>query len=126
MHILLVDSDKILQSTYAQALVNAGHTVANSFSAQDAISKCEEKVPDLVLLELQLQGHSGVELLHELRSYPEWQNIPVILHTFVPPGAMQGYDEAFKHLKIIGYAYKPDTTLKKLVSLVGELTPVNL
>lgn len=122
--ILVIDADKRLRDTYVAALGSAGHSVVGAASAQASIAACEAREPDLILLELQLQGHSGVEFLHELRSYPEWQNIPVILHTMVPWTELKGFDHAFETLGITGYAYKPETTLKKLISLVNNSSPV--
>jgi DNA-binding response OmpR family regulator len=119
-HVLIVDADRRLRSAYSRALEAEDHVVAQAASAQAAIGACEDKKPDIIVLELQLQGHSGVEFLQELRSYPEWNAVPVLLHTFVPRESLQNFDQAFKTYGIVGYTYKPDTSLKKLVSLVEE------
>jgi CheY-like chemotaxis protein len=124
-HVLILDSDKRLRDTYVAALEAAGHSVVGAASAQASIGACEDRQPDLILLELQLRGHSGVEFLHEFRSYPEWQKIPVVLHTMVPWNELKGFDHAFETLGITGYAYKPETTLKKLISLVNNSSPVS-
>lgn len=123
-HILVVDADLSLRNTYISALQAAGFSAAGAGSAQSAIRACELQIPDVVILELQLHSHSGVEFLHELRSYAEWQDIPVILHTLVAKQDLQGFDHAFKTLQVVGYAYKPETSLKKLVGLVGDIITV--
>lgn len=120
-HVLVVDADRQLRSVYISALEAAGFTAVGAVSAQAAVGQCESKLPNVIILELQLQGHSGVELLHELRSYPEWQHIPVILQTMVPRKALERFDDAFKTMGIVAYAYKPETSLKKLISLVKDL-----
>ena len=124
IHILIIDADKTLRGTYAKALEKAGYSVAVAPSAQAAIGLCEEHIPDVIVLELQLQGHSGVEFLHELRSYPEWLHIPVLLQTLVPSKDLDGFEKAFKSMGIAGYAYKPETTLKKLVDIISDTVQI--
>lgn len=119
-HILVIDADKRLRDTYIAALEMAGYSATGTASAQASIGACEDRAPDLILLELQLQGHSGVEFLHEFRSYPEWQSIPVVLHTMVPRADLRDFEQAFEAMGIKDYAYKPETSLKKLVSLVSD------
>lgn len=119
-HILVVDADKRLRGTYVEVLEIAGYSVTPAASAQASIGAIEDRAPDLILLELQLQAHSGVEFLHELRSYPEWQSIPVVLHTMVPWSDLKDFKQAFESLGIIDYAYKPETSLKQLVALVDD------
>src|SRR5665213_2102299 len=84
--ILLIEPDRRLAETYAKALVAAGHKVTARAGAQSAITAADGAKPDLVILELQLIEHSGVEFLYEFRSYPEWQDIPVLIHSGVPAG----------------------------------------
>lgn len=120
-HVLIVDADKKLRDTSVVALESAGFTVAAAAGAQAAIGLCEAQMPAVVLLELQLQRHSGVEFLHEFRSYPEWQEVPVILYTVVPVAQLVQFDQAFKTLGIIAHAYKPETSLKQLISLIEDV-----
>lgn len=119
--VLVVDADKTLRSQVVEAFERAEYSVRSAASAQTAIGACEEQKPDLIILELQLRGHSGVEFLHELRSYPEWQNIPVILCTLVPISELERFKTAFETIGVVGYAYKPETSLKKLVSLADDV-----
>ncbi len=125
-HVLIIEPDSSLRKTYSTALEKAGFSVAGTADAQKAIGLCETRAPDVIVLELQLRAHSGVEFLHELRSYTEWQSIPVILHTFVPFTQLAGFKNAFKTLKITDYAFKPETSLKKLVALVEDGVLVKL
>jgi CheY-like chemotaxis protein len=125
-HILVIDPDKSLCGAYVSALESAGYSAAGVAGAESAIGICEEHKPDVIILELQLQGHSGVEFLHELRSYPEWQGIPVILHSMVPSKNLERFKQAFNNLGVVGCAYKPETSLAKLVDLVEEATAVKV
>jgi len=121
MHILLVEPDKLLARSECQALEQAGHSVMVAATAQVAIQAADERRPDIVLLELQLVSHSGIEFLYEFRSYSDWQSIPVVALTQVPPAEFSGSAELLKHeLGVVAYHYKPRTSLTKICRIVNE------
>lgn len=119
MRILLIEPDALLGKTYAKALEAVGHTVDSVRNAQAAIIAADDHLPDLVILELQLPSHNGIAFLQEFRSYHDWSEIPVILHTFAPPHA-QDTAEAIvaKQYGVTAWLYKPQTTLPQLLSVV--------
>jgi DNA-binding response OmpR family regulator len=120
-HILLVEPDRLIAKTYMQALKKAGHTVQACATAQSAVFCADERQPDLLILEIQLVGHSGIELLYELRSYPDWQELPVVIVTNVPAGEFQGSWPLLKNeLGVLSYHYKPLFSLQALCDTAGE------
>lgn len=123
--ILLIEPDLILAKTYQQALAHEGHRVKVCAGAQSGILAADQHAPELVILELQLVEHSGVEFLYEFRSYPEWQNVPVVVHSNVPPGE---FSESWRLLKnelgVAAYLYKPRASLRELLNQISQLTPV--
>jgi DNA-binding response OmpR family regulator len=123
-NILLIEPDRLLAETYAAALKSQGHELAVCATAQSGIFAADEKKPDLVIVELQLVEHSGIEFLYEFRSYSEWQNVPVIVLSVVPKSEFSGSWELLTNqLGISDYLYKPDTPLKKLTAkATGYLT----
>jgi DNA-binding response OmpR family regulator len=121
MNILLIEPNRLLGNTYRQSLKNAGHKVTLTPGALRAIQAVDKRQPDLIILELQLIGHSGVEFLYEFRSYPEWHHIPVILHTMVPPQSLQISETLLEQLNINAYLYKPSTTLRTLSATASQL-----
>lgn len=120
MNVLLIEPDAKLAGIYQAALKQAGHTVRHAFQAQDAVHEADESKPDIVVLELQLAKHNGVEFIYEFRSYSEWQNVPIIILTMVAPHSLGITAEMFEQLGIIDCLYKPATNLRKLVEVVGE------
>ena len=120
-HIVLVEPDIILAATYKKALSDAGFSVTPCASAQAAIFATDQKTPDLIIAELQLIEHSGIEFLYELRSYPEWQAIPVIVHSQIPPTEFSVHANILKaSMGVVHYLYKPLTTLSELVKVTSE------
>lgn len=123
--ILFIEPDKLLASTYQQTLESAGHTVIIAPSAQTAIFAADEVKPDIVVLELQLIEHSGIEFLYEFRSYPEWQTVPVIVHSSVPPAEFSLNRILLREqLGVQLYLYKPHTSLSALLEHVAEAVAV--
>jgi DNA-binding response OmpR family regulator len=120
--ILLLEPDRRLASSYKQALTQAGHEVYWQTDAQKALEVIDDHQPQLVIMEVHLPKHNGIEFLYEVRSYPDCDDIPVLLHTMVPtdhPGLGHNY---WDQLGIKEYLYKPQTSLAQLVQRANNLT----
>lgn len=121
MHIILIEPDPTQAGVYMASLERAGYTVEHVTGAQAAVHAADARMPDVVVLEMQLSGHSGVEFLYEFRSYPEWMHIPIILHTFVPPHELAHGVTLRKELGVQRILYKPTTTLASLSEAVRSV-----
>ena len=121
--ILLLEPDKLLAKTYLEALQTAGHTVQVCHTAQSAILNADEVMPDIIVMELQLVSHGGIEFLYEFRSYLDWQKIPVIILTNVPSDEFKNSRDVLQNeMNVEMYLYKPQTSLKKILESIKELT----
>ena len=124
-HILLIEPDRVLAETYRQALLGEGHRVVCCASAQAGIISADQHQPDLIILELQLIEHSGIEFLYELRLYQDWRDIPVIIQTQVPPVEFSANRQLLREqLGVRIYLYKPQTSLRELLAAASEHLPV--
>ncbi len=124
--ILLLEPDRLLAKTFFGALTGAGHRVDICASAQSGIFCADERCPDVAIIELQLVGHSGIEFLYEFRSYPDWQDVPVIIHTNVPAAEFScSWQLLQKELGVRNYLYKPVTSLKQLLGAVQDVVTVS-
>lgn len=125
--ILLLEPDKLLAMTFFKALRTAGHNVQICHSAQSAVLCADEIKPDLIVMELQLVSHGGIEFLYEFRSYVDWQNIPLIILTNVPSSEFANSQNVLQNeLNVSAYFYKPKTTLKKLLQSIEDLTSLTI
>lgn len=123
-NILLIEPDRLLATTYGQALTDAGHHVVAAATAQAGIQAADAVAPALVILELQLVEHSGIEFLYEFRSYQDWQAIPVLVHSSVPPGEFNHSRQLLKEeLGVQTYLYKLHTSLRELLAHVRQAVP---
>lgn len=119
--ILLIEPDVVLANSFTKALALADFSVQHVPSAQAAITALDASKPKLIILELQLRSHNGIEFLHELRSYPDLQDISVVVLTFVPEYASGLTKKQQVKLNICMYLYKPRTSLKKLTEVAAEV-----
>lgn len=123
-HVLLLEPNTLLAKTYTRALKHAGHSVAHVTGAQAAVDAADKERPDVVIVELHLSGHSGIEFLHEFRSYAEWKDIPVLLNTSLTTTQLEPTIDALHHdLGIREILYKPRTSLQDLVRAARAYLP---
>jgi DNA-binding response OmpR family regulator len=120
--VLLIEPDRVLAAIYKEAIEMDGLAAVTVVTgAQAAIMAADEHKPDLVILELQLIEHSGVEFLYEFRSYPEWQAIPILVQSIVPFSEFHDNWHLLQdELGVRAYLYKPHTSLHQLLSSVKE------
>ena len=117
MNILIVEPDHQLASQYCSLLSVIGkcHEASN---AQDAISAIDEHQPNVIVLELLLGKHNGIEFLYELRSYSDLRSVPVVLHTYVRPDQFTTDESLLHELGVSNYLYKPQSSLLQLKNAV--------
>lgn len=120
MNILLVEPDRILGPIIKTVLQKQDHNVVWCKSAQSALDSLDDKLPDVIIIELQLGIHNGIEFLYELRSYREWQHISVIVHTRNSNVLDHRFSRPFSQLGVQALLYKPRTNLKQLARSVGQ------
>ena len=123
-HVLIIEPDVLLGRVYVKALEEAGYSATNVTNAQTAVDSADILSPDVVILELQLVAHNGLEFLYEFRSYSDWQRVPVIIHSLTPQHAMLKTPELRYHLGVVNYLYKPTATLTDLIEAVHSVIKV--
>jgi len=80
-HILIADDDEVIAEMASDILINAGHACGWVVDGLEAIKLLKWKRPDLVLLDQDMPGLSGVGVLRALRSSSEFYDLPVIMFT---------------------------------------------
>jgi PAS domain S-box-containing protein len=69
-------------------LQREGLRIETASSGSDAFLKAKDLSPDLMLLDMQLPGKSGWEILHELKTSPHTRSVPVIIVSAEDEGKM--------------------------------------
>ncbi len=112
--ILLIEPDYLLANIYKDHLEKFHYKVVVCSDVQKAVYEIDNLRPEMIILELKLASHNGFEFLYELRSYTDWQDIPVIIHSMLPEIDSGMNLETKSELGILSYLYKPNTSLGKL------------
>lgn len=79
--IYIVEDDVNIREIETIALRNSGHQIQAFETAKEFYRKVEEKVPDLVLLDVMLPDESGYDIIKKIRKAPVTRKLPVIMVT---------------------------------------------
>jgi len=79
--VLLVDDSKFLRMANEIALSKAGFEVSTAADGEEALQVVNDKLPDIILLDMMLPKISGPEVLRALKANPATMDIPVIVLT---------------------------------------------
>jgi two-component system, OmpR family, phosphate regulon response regulator PhoB len=77
--ILVVDGDAASQELIRLNLTRAGHAPLSAADAEAACALLAQRLPDLLLLEWDLGGESGLALLRRLRAQGRSRDLPIIM-----------------------------------------------
>lgn len=79
--VLLVEDSKFLRMANERVLTNAGYEVSTAVDGEEALRIANEKMPDIILLDMLLPKLSGPEVLRALKANAATAAIPVIVLT---------------------------------------------
>lgn len=77
--VLLVDDSVSARATYKNKLVLSNYNVREASSGMEAIKSITEELPDLIVLDMQMEGMDGTKVLQFVRSNDAWKNVKVIM-----------------------------------------------
>lgn len=77
--ILIVDDDPLNRRLLAKSLENDGHRTTQFDNGFAALAAIKEDQPDLVLLDVEMPGLDGIEVLERIKGDDELRHVPVIM-----------------------------------------------
>ncbi len=96
--ILVVDDEHLIRWSLEQNLKKQGYEVSTAGSGEDALRLLQEEPPDLMLLDIQLPGMNGMEVLEKVKELEE--DVIVIMVT-----ALGVLETAVKAMRLGAYDY---------------------
>ena len=102
--VLIVEDNRQNLELVQFLLEEVGMSVRAAADARQARAELERALPDLVLMDMQLPGTDGLELVAELRSDPRVRALPIVALT---AHALRGDRERFLAGGCDGYIAKP-------------------
>lgn len=124
--ILIVEDNPYSLELMSYLLDAQGHDVRSARTGEEAVRMAGEQSPDLILLDLQLPGLDGYEVLRTLRARPQFTRVKIVAVTAV---AMVGDRERTLAAGFDHYMSKPinpRTFVRELDAFVIGAPPKSL
>lgn len=112
--VLIVEDNELNMKLFHDLLEAHGYQTLEARNGPEATALVAQHRPDLILMDIQLPGVSGLQITRELKDNPEYAAIPVIAVTAF---AMKGDEERIRAGGCEDYIAKP-------ISVAGFLEKV--
>lgn len=127
-YLLIVDDDEDFASTTATVLRKEGHDVQIELDTDDAAQSMENKLPDLVILDVMFpeDASAGFEFARFMRHQERLKGIPILMLTAINTKFPLGFgskDIDERWLPVTDFLEKPvdfDVLLHKVAELLHE------
>jgi two-component system, response regulator, stage 0 sporulation protein F len=73
--IMIVDDEKYIRMLYAEELEDEGYNVVTISTGFDIVDKIEKEDPDLIVMDIKLEGYNGLDLLQTIKN--RFEGLPV-------------------------------------------------
>ena len=116
--ILVVDDEPIILEITKRRLEERGYEVLTAGNGIEAFACLKSKIPDLILLDVQMPQMNGYTFIMEKVKIPEYVDIPVVVLT-----AYNEMEPLFKRHNVKAYLLKPlklQDLIDKVVEIVGQ------
>jgi two-component system, OmpR family, alkaline phosphatase synthesis response regulator PhoP len=121
--ILIIDDDRDLVNSVEIILQSKNYQVRKAFNGKDGFAQIENKVPDLILLDVMMVTDTeGFDLAYKLKDNPKYCNIPIIMITAFTQKMVENGPERFQH--IMGEPWPVSSFLEKPIDPEVLLTTV--
>ena len=97
----------------------AGYIPLEAADGTEALEKAVQEHPDLILMDIQLPGLSGLEVTARLRQMPEFERVPIIA---ISAYAMKGDQERIIQAGCDAYLSKPINTRELSAVVAATMT----
>ena len=118
--VLLVEDDQSIQNMYALALKNEGFEVTTAPSGAEALVRVEERPFDIILLDMLMNGMSGLDFLrtYDVRTKAP-QTIVIALTNMENPSITEKAKELGAREYLNKSAYEPQDLVTHLKTLLN-------
>lgn len=118
--VLLVEDDQMLAELYVVVIEQAGHKIRWASDAQKALDLLDKFEADLVVLDMMLPGHNGIEVLHEMQSFADWKSLPVIVLSALNQEDFGLSKSQWQEYGVVEYLYKPAAKMDKIIEAINR------
>ena len=76
--VFIIDDNRMVAKSIMQMLEMLGYETQAAYGTMTAIQAMGQRPPDMIMLDLHMQGLNGVEMCRHIKSDEYLQNIPII------------------------------------------------
>ena len=123
MNVLVIDDDPMCRMIAERMLFKMVEEVMVADTLDKAFYLSEEKPPNVILLDLNMPGLSGKEMLHKIKSHVLLSHVPVVICS------SDAYEETIASIKLLGadgYIVKPISSFGQLYNEIVKFNHLTL
>lgn len=120
--VLVVDDQRPVAEMLLAVLRGEGFEVRVCVEAERAVQRAVAFEPDLIILDLVMQGQSGTEVLRELRATPATAQTPVLMVTAYHSAAEQLQLHPADGVQLMEKPFDIEDLLERVEGMLGEET----
>jgi CheY-like chemotaxis protein len=79
--VMVVDDTEVCRDTLARLLRREGYEAVTAGGGNEALHLLKKHLPDLIVLDVEMPGLDGLDLLEMLHDEPQWSGVPVVMLT---------------------------------------------
>lgn len=117
--VLLVEDDRWLADSYYEVLETKGYKCAVASTVEEALEIVNHAVPQVIIADIMLCDHTAIGLLHELQSYDDTQNVPVIVCSSIAKSVLHVQEQLHEY-GVVEILDKATITPDELAKTVEE------
>jgi two-component system cell cycle response regulator DivK len=102
--VLVVEDNALNMKLFSAMLASQGYKVLEATDGPSGLAMAQSRLPDLIIMDIQLPGMSGLDVTKVLKGEDATRHIPIIATTAF---ALRGDDEKFLEGGCDGYMAKP-------------------
>jgi two-component system cell cycle response regulator len=80
-NVLIADDSLVIRAVVRSGLEDEGYRVIEAVDGLTALAQCRQEQPDVILLDIEMPGLDGYQVLSELKNDDSLKNIPVVFLT---------------------------------------------
>ena len=114
--VIVAEDDELLRNLYERKFSMAGFRILTAENGDIALKLLEENTPDLLILDINMPGMDGFQVLEKFP--PEDRSFPILMLSNFTDEQNQ---EKAKALKVDKFFEKQNTTIKDLIAVTEEM-----
>jgi chemosensory pili system protein ChpA (sensor histidine kinase/response regulator) len=124
--VMVVDDSITVRRVTASLLKRQGMEVITAKDGLDAVANLQDKIPDLILLDVEMPRMDGYELATQVRNNQDWKHLPIIMITSrMGPKHKERADKIGVN-RYLGKPYKEAELLENINALLADSEPLSV